>query len=252
MDDLVSKTLPVFLAFVLGLVAEPIKRALTREKRTLVYDIIQTPIVSVSDELPDELDAKLPDIRTKNTITKTEVNVTNPGPLIVKRVNFSVRTPEARIIYQRIFEKPARLITHSDEINEEAGEITISDFTLEPMQSITCSIFTESKKRPLVDFEGSSKEDVVTWRKGRSLAFGLDDHLLAMFKLWIFATFARQLITGIPLAFGQIFPGGVQMTAVGLAQALGSILSLYFYLKMIPHALIVFEALESRFFKGVH
>lgn len=199
--------------------------------------------------------AKVPDVRSKRTITKFEVTVRNAGSSIVKKANFRIKVDQATLVYHEIIEKPAKLITHSDEIDDANGEITVSEFTLEPSHSIKCVFFTESARKPEIAFEGSSTEDVVTWSTGSSLSYGVDDHLLSIFKLWIFASFVTPLITGVAITLGTLAQGlGVFASVgsgplIGAAQILGSVFSLYFYLKMIPHVLIVLEAFEGRFFR---
>lgn len=68
MGDFAGKLALALIAFLLGLLADVIKKALGRERRRITYSISKQPIISVNQSLPNEVLSKLPTDQTLNVI----------------------------------------------------------------------------------------------------------------------------------------------------------------------------------------
>lgn len=258
MLDLLERLLPVFLAFVLGLIAEPIKRFLTKEKRRIRYNINQKSLVSVTDDLPDSLVQRFPEIRSKNTITETEIMIVSAGSAMIKQANCIIRASNSQILEYEISEDPSGLVAHTDTVNAEIGELRIGDFGLEPGQSIKCKLYLQSTSVPGVLLEGNSTDNIVTWTRGIRAARGLDDHILSVFKIWILAAFISPVVSGIFLLLATLVRSmagnyyrnevSIFMGFQSIGNVFGSLLSLYFYLLMVPHVIKILAVLDRRVF----
>jgi hypothetical protein len=261
MDSFLQTFLPAFLAFLLGLVAEPIKRAITREKRRILYEVVETPVISVSAELPKAIVDQNPNLETSRNISQVDVTLTNAGSTMVNQASCQIRARDAEILAWETSENPAGLVAHRDEVDAKGGTIRISDFSLEPGHSLSCRFYTGSAGANEISFQGLGGQNVVNWIRGGDGTKDLDDHLLRIFKLWIFATFITPLLQGVTylgvmlavaLAGPEVVGSGTTglMLATGpsaIANVLGSILSLYFYLLMIPPVARVLAELERAF-----
>ena len=257
MDDFAEKVVLALVAFFLGLLADVIKKAFGRERRRIKYSINKEPIISVSQNLPSAVLAKLPTDQTVNVIC-FRVLAENTGTQSVKDVNLLVvANQEAELIYQDISTNPPREVHVPTTETQASNEIRFKGISLERKQSIAFNLFLKSRIDASIETFWSGGDNVELSLTSAVEEFGLEEHVVAIIRNYIFAEFVPVLFSGIFLLLAAFvsysgmslerWTNTALMGGQGLSQMLGSLLRFYFYLRIVPHAVaIVRYILRSR------
>lgn len=258
MEDFLTKLLLAFIAFLLGLLADAIKKVVGREKRRISYSISEQAIVAISRDIPEQVRSASFIPESKN-IARFQVILENTGTKIIKDASCVMETNEdAKFISRKIFSTPADLVPYEDGFEDGKNRGRINKFSLEPRQKITCELFVSSDSPPQVRISGSGGDDVTEWRDLSSgIVQSIDEHAIAILKFWIAASFAPalfQAVAFIVISFLSSIPiwdlvksnSAIQIGGAGLAQITGHLISLYCYIKIIPHASALIKELTTR------
>jgi hypothetical protein len=251
MDEFSQKIVLAVVAFLLGLLAEAIKRMFQREKRQVAYSVTHKPILALSETLPPEVSSKLPAAPPGN-VSEYIVSATNTGNLQVRDANLLiVPNRTCTLLLQDIVTKPAREVPYGPVENPSPGEVRYPQITLEKEQSIRVRLFLLSKNTPSINVFWSGGGEKVEFRQSTDQLSGdVPFHLREIIKNYILAEIAVGLFVGFGYLAGSVVPfdmhgGRTQMTGLGVGQVLGVITRLYFLMRIVPHAVALVEQLRT-------
>jgi len=254
MGDFAGKLILAVIAFLLGLLADVIKKAFGRERRRITYSISKQPIISVNQSLPNEVLGKLPTDQTLNVI-QYHIASENTGTQSVKDINLLVSAnKEADLIHQEVTTIPPREVQYPSIELPAPNEVRFKGIGLERKQSIIINLFFRSRTDSNMQVFWSGGDNVEWSLSGATEEFSLEEHLVAIIRNYILAEFMPALFLGIAylVAFLASFSAPFRNSSVaitggiGLGQTLGSLLRFYFYLRIVPHAVAVVRDVIQR------
>lgn len=245
MADFNEKVLLALVAFLLGLLADIIKRVFGRERRRISYSVNATSIIAVSGDMPPEVRSKLGTV-TRENITRFQVLAENTGSGFVKDAEVVILPSDgSEILQASINTDPPHVVKHGLLLPRPDGGLQCAAVELEEKQQIAFDIFIKAPDVPELNVLWSGGGGGVVWDiESGSQAFSLERSVVAIMRNYILAEFSPALLFGIgyliPALFPTDRPGGInlqlQMGGVGVGQMVGSLIRFYFYLRMIPHA----------------
>jgi len=256
MNDLTTKIILAVIAFLLGLLADVIKKAFGRERRRVTYSIRKEPIISVSQSLPAEVLEKLPTAQTLNVVFYRVLGE-NTGTQAIKGVNLlATAAGDAELIHHEIITTPAREVPLPESESSTPNEIRFKGICLERKQSIAVNLFFRSRTDARLQVYWSGGENVDWSLSSATEEFGLEEHLVAIIRNYILAEFLPAFLFGIFYLLSTIVIASptiqskvsniVLSGSAGVGQLLSSLLRFYFYLRIIPHVVAVIRDLRQR------
>jgi len=249
MSDLAQKLLIAFMAFLLGLVAEVLKRLLSKERKRLAYAIDLRPIIATTAALPNDVKQKMPDVEAIN-ITEVIVTVENVGTRAIQDASLLVATPEeAEVIHQEIRTLPIREVSSGNVTIEAEKDIRVSGFSLERKQRLILRYFLRSEREPNVALYGSGGGGDVRWvAEGASKAIGIEGRVTAIVRYFVLAQILPPLLTAVSFSLYKLYTEDhrFEFVAAMVGQATGTLIALYYYLRIVPQALAVANEASER------
>jgi hypothetical protein len=253
MGDLAGKLLLAGIAFLLGLLADVIKKAFGRERKRITYSINKEPIIVVSQSLPGEVLEKLP-TRLALNVVQYRVVCENTGTQPIKDVNLLLSAnADAELLHHEMSTIPAREVPFPAVETPTSNQIRFVGMQLERKQRIDFKLFFRSLSEPNVEDFPSGGDNVEWKRSGAAEEFSLEEHIVAIIRNYVLAEFMPALFLGIAYLLGSIVAisafrnnSAILSGSIGLAQTLASLVRFYFYLRIIPHAVAVIRDLIQR------
>ena len=195
MGDFAGKLALALIAFLLGLLADVIKKALGRERRRITYSISKQPIIFVNQSLPNEVLSKLPTDQTLNVI-QYHIAGENTGTQSVKDVNLLVSAnKEVELIHQEVTTIPSREVQHPSIELPAPSEVRLKGIGLERKQSIIIKLFFRSRIDSNVQVFWSGGDNVEWSRSEATEEFSLEEHPVAILRNYILAEFMPALFS---------------------------------------------------------
>jgi hypothetical protein len=250
MDDLAQKLLLAVIAFLLGLVAEAIKRAFQRDRRRLSYSVVKEPLIAVTQELPERVLQRIPQ-QSQFNVTKFCIIGENSGTTSLSGLSLLVvANAEAEVLEQSVVTIPPRGVKYSTPTQSKSNEFAIEQLDLDRQQSVKAELFVKSEKAPDVAVYWSGGGGVDWISGGSPSALGMEEHLVAIVRNYILAEFAPSLLTGLGYLLAGLLSSYIDasvqtqyitMGGVGLGTTIGALIRFYFYLRMVPHLVAIFR-----------
>jgi hypothetical protein len=252
MGDFGVKLLLAVIAFLLGLLADIIKRLFQRERRRVAYSIEAFPIIAMSAELPEVVRGKLQHVEDYN-VMRFKILAENTGSVFIKNVNVViVPSLSSEIIDVAVTTNPPILVKYAmPQLSD--NRLTCTGIELEKKQTITLDVYVRAEAHPgLEAFWSGGGGDVLWDRELKAGAFTVEQNVRAIIRYYIFAQLPELLLTGIGIILYALFPAlrnqtNWQLSGIGVGSVLASLVRFYFYLRIIPHAVALLRYLvESR------
>jgi hypothetical protein len=253
MDSFGEKIGLAVIALILGLLAEPIKKIITKERKRLSYSIATKPIFGVDGTLPAALQSQIPKDWSGHLV-QFHLRAENSGAQTLSALNvLCVAAADAEIRFYETTTQPPREVPVGTPTNEKSNELRIPDITLERGQSIELDVFVKSHNRPDLQIFWSGGGGGVDWRlTSMEETFGLERNIISAIRYYIYAEISMPLATSIMYVMSASLmsvsnsASWMSIGGVGVGQFFGSILKLYFYIKIVPHALAIAKEFMSR------
>ena len=125
---------------------------------------------------------------------------------------------------------------------EKPNELRVPDISLARNQSIDFDVFVRAPTQPELQLYWSGGDGDVDWRiAGSQEAFGIERDIISAIRYFIYAQVASPLITSIFWAFSflMVYKGDLSQMGAAIGSFLGQLVTLFFYIKMVPHALAI-------------
>ncbi len=254
MDDFTQKLLLAFVAFLLGLLAEGIKRFFQREKQRVRYSVVQRPVLAINEALPQAVLEKLPNIPPGN-VSEFRIQATNTGNLTVSAANLLIVPSEgSQLLHYEIETIPPREVIYSAVEHPNPHEVRCPGISLEKNQTIVTRVFFLSKKDMAVRLYWSGGGGAVEWEEGEGrFSEGAALHVEGIIRNYILSEIVSVLCLGVGYVIGALVPSSMEMSSsrvtmagVGIGQLLGALMRLYFLLRIVPHAIALVEMYRRR------
>lgn len=229
------------------------KKIITRERKRLAYSITTKQIFGLDSSVPEALRSQIP-AEWSGHLAQFHIRAENSGAQILKDVNVLIVTKsDSQIKFFQYVTNPPREVPVGTSLLEKPNELRVPNITLARNQSIEIDVFIRSPTQPDLQLFWSGGDGDVDWRIASTQeAFGIERNIISAIKYFIYAQIATPLVTSIMFAVSGVgsvlLPLGNQFTTVGagIGAFLGNLLTLYFYIQMVPHALTVAKELMSR------
>lgn len=247
MDELERSLFLAFVGFVLGLLGGQIERILNRQRRVLEWDIDSRPIIAVDRTLPPEILADLPSAEMTN-ITRFELSARPVGKAMSGAEALIVPRGGGRLLKNDVVTEPVRGIQYELVKDEPSQELRLNIATLRLDQAVKVVLFLQSKEEPSIDVYWSGvQEDLKFQRVSFGRDKGLEEHLrsIALNLILAFVIPAILSATAAIISVGlydELYATG----ASGVARFTGTLLSGYFLLRTLPHAVAITRIYGSR------
>jgi hypothetical protein len=245
MEPFYEKVLLAVIALILGLLAEPVKKIITRERKRLTYSISTKQILGIDSGIPDALRSQIPS-EWSGYLVQFHIRAVNSGAQLLKDINVLITTkPDSEIKYFEYRTSPSREVPVGKLSIEKPNELRAPDITLTRNQSVDFDVFVKATTQPELQLYWSGGGGDVDWRiAGSQEAFGIERDIISAIKYFIYAQVAGPAITALLFAFAffvGFWFGTTRVSEMGAAigSFLGQLVTLFFYIKMVPHALAV-------------
>jgi hypothetical protein len=191
MEPFLEKVLLAVIALILGLLAEPVKKIITRERKRLAYSISTKQIFGVDSSVPEALRSQIP-AEWSGHLAQFHVRAENSGAQILKDVNVLIVTKtDSQIKFFQYITNPPREVPVGKPLVEKPNELRVPNITLAKNQSIDIDVFIRSPAEPDLQLFWSGGDGDVDWRIASTQeAFGIDRNILSAIKYFIFAQIA--------------------------------------------------------------
>jgi hypothetical protein len=252
MGDFGEKLLLALIAFLLGLLADVIKRVFQRERKRVEYAIETRPIIAANAPLPETVREKLPGT-TPFSVTEFVITLENAGSVAVHDANALLSLGAGSdVLHYEITTEPAREVLVGAVEHLTSNELRLKGFTLEKKQKIMLDVFVRSAGDIQPEMYGSGGGGDVQWvGESQSHSLSLEGHVVASIKLFILAEVIESVVTGIVLLFSELFKGEDfsirwQSPTFLVGSTVLKLVKLYFYLRIVPHALAIVREMGER------
>ena len=91
MEPFYEKVLLAVIALILGLLAEPVKKIITRERKRLTYSISPKQILGIDSSIPQALRSQIPS-EWSGHLVQFHIRAVNSGAQLLKDINVLVAT----------------------------------------------------------------------------------------------------------------------------------------------------------------
>lgn len=257
MDDLTQKLLLALVAFLLGLLAEVIKRVFQRDRRRLSYSVVREPIISVTQDLPQLVRQKLPQ-QSQFNVTRFRIIGQNTGSTSLSGISLlAVASDQTEVLDYTVATNPPRGVKHALPSQPKSNEVECAGVELDPKQEILIDVYLKAEgPTNLVTYWSGGGG--VEWISGGSpSALGIEEHLVAIIRNYILAEFVPALfmgvgylvvavVTGLGKDIESSYMSALTLGGVGIGSTIGALVRFYFYLRIVPHLVAVIREFTER------
>jgi len=246
-----EKLLLAVVAFLLGLLADVVKRLYQRERRRVEYSVHATPILAAHEPLPDAVRSKLPGLTPIN-VTSVTVAFENTGTLPAQNLNALIAfTSGAEVLHCDVDTVPQREVVTGAVERPNANELRLTSFSLARAQQLNANVFVSAPSDIATTVFGSSAGgDVAFVDEGATLRMGVVERAVSVIKLYVLVKVLAAVYSGIQLTVGVLFSDSRTLERFVKPSFLTSsivmqLATMYIYLRIVLHLLAIVRTIGS-------
>jgi hypothetical protein len=252
MSDFGLKIALLVIGALVGLLFEPLKRLIGKEKRHIDYSIDSEPLITSSASLPSAVASSLPNHQALN-LRKYTLLATNVGNKSVSDSQLIVAAEGGEIMSPGVTTEPERGVKWEMGA-KSTEELTLNKVELRPGQRLKVEFFVKSQKEAQAEaFWSGGPDDVRYQSVGAVYEPGMQHDVAAIVRYLVLAWVLSPLVTGLLLIVTYSLSdamsyalylnhNSVNLVGAAVASLAGGLVQLYFYLRIITPA----KALTAR------